>query len=267
MQNNLPVGAQEFAKSLAVAAGEMMRGHYRMVHTVERKQDLTPVTEADMAVNAMVIAEVQQAFPDHGVLGEEASYNQTAEWLWVCDPIDGTYAYMTRVPTSAFSLALVHQGEVLLAIVYTPFTSDMYMAEKGKGAWLGDRRLQVSTRGVEGPAFVCGSGSTTSPHLFIDLPVGIAELQRRGWHTVNFSGIASAGAIIADGAIDGVFYRAPYAHDIAAIALLVTEAGGKVTDIDGQPQRYDGPINGAIVSNGIIHDDLVAIAATIRAQE
>jgi fructose-1,6-bisphosphatase/inositol monophosphatase family enzyme len=115
--NNLPDGVRAFAEELARAAGELMRGHYRLEYTVEQKSDLTPVTEADHLVNELVIDRVQQMYPEHGVLGEEASHNLGADWLWVCDPIDGTAAYMTRVPTSAFSLALVHDGDVKMAPV------------------------------------------------------------------------------------------------------------------------------------------------------
>lgn len=262
--NNLPSGARAFAESLAHAVGEVMRGHYRVEYTVEQKSDLTPVTEADHMVNELVIARVQQAYPEHGVLGEEASYNLGADWLWVCDPIDGTAAYMTRVPTSAFSLALVHDGDVKMAVVYMPFTDELFFAEKGAGAWLGQRSLRVSRRGTDKPAIIGGSGSTTSPYLFIDSAPGIAMLKQKGWYTINFPGIATTGALIADGSIDGVFYIASYAHDIAAIYLLVTEAGGKVTDLNGNPQRYDGAIQGAIVSNGVIHDDLVRMAAILR---
>ena len=264
--NNLPEGARQFAENLARAAGELMRGHYRLEYTVEQKNDLTPVTEADYLVNELVVKRVKEAYPDHGVLGEEASYNLGADWLWVCDPIDGTAAYMTRVPTSAFSLALVHDGDVKMAIVYMPFTNELFFAEKGAGAWLGQRRLRVSTRGIDKPAIIGGSGSTTSPYLFIDSAPGIAMLKQKGWYTINFPGIASTGALIADGSIDGVFYIASYAHDIAAIYLIVTESGGKVTDLNGQHQRYDGTIKGAIVSNGVIHDELVHMAAALRSE-
>ena len=102
----------DFAKALALEAGEIMRKYFRSdrLGTVQ-KDDLTPLTVADTAINDLVIERVQHEFPEHGVLGEEASYEPNRQWIWVVDPIDGTSPYSCGIPISTFSLALVNKKD------------------------------------------------------------------------------------------------------------------------------------------------------------
>ena len=109
----------ETAVSLARQAGEMARANFTLGMAREWKEDSTPVTVTDLAINHLVIAEIGRRFPTHGVLGEEvSSLAPDHEWVWVCDPIDGTIPFSHGIPVTAFSLALTYQGETLLGVVY-----------------------------------------------------------------------------------------------------------------------------------------------------
>ncbi len=251
----------EFAKNMATVAGEIMKKYYRIDQGVEIKEDSTPVTIADKEINDLLIETVKTEFPDYGVLGEEASWNEDREKLWVCDPIDGTIGYMLHIPTSAFSLALVIDGVPKIAIAYNPWVDELYSAVEGKGAFLGDKQIHVSDKKWGERLHIAQSSGGKDPFRDRELVSNLASQQA----FVNSSpGIVYHGCLIADGSIEGRVFLYHTAHDIAATKLIIEEAGGKVTDLGGNEQRYDRKINGAIMSNGLIHDELVKIVRQVR---
>lgn len=256
-----------FAMSVARHAGTIMRAYYR---TSEKqtafKADKSPVTAADREINEYLITAVAATFPTHGVLGEEAS-TMTAEHsdVWVCDPIDGTIPFILGVPTAMFSLAFVRDGVPVLGVAFDPFLDRMFHAVKGYGAMCNDDAIVVGTRSltegavIAGPSYV--QGLLRSQSLY-------ESLRAEGAAIAMFPGNVYKCTLIADGHLDGRIFGGPYAHDIAAIKIIVEEAGGRVTDLDGNEQRYDGRIRGAIISNGTIHQDLIdAVAAFGGAQK
>ena len=251
----------QFAERLARQAGEMMHGAQGSLE-VTMKADHSPVTKVDREVNEMVISEVQEVYPAHGVLGEEASHNDQAEELWVCDPIDGTVAFMVHMPVSAFSIALVRHGEPIVAVIYNPWIDALYSAVKGEGASRNGQTIHVSTRGrqKEERILLAGKGSNAYRGL-LSGPEAQRELRTQNWYILHCSGLAFRGCLVAEGALDATVYNYVGAHDVAALQLIVSEAGGRVTNIQGNPQRYDGPIKGALISNGIVHDRLQSLVA------
>lgn len=246
-----------FAKDMAAQAGTIMRHYYNASDMqVETKSDASPVTVADKEINDLLIARVGEQFPTHGVLGEEAStMTEEHEDVWVCDPIDGTVPFIIGLPTAMFSLAFVRQGVSIVAVAYDPFLNRLFTAVKGRGAYCNDRRIHVDPHElkgarVAGPSYI--AGLIKDRELYDDL-------EARGVHVPMFPGNVYKCTLLADGRIHGRIFSGPGAHDIAAIKLLVEEAGGKVTDLHGNEQRYDRPLRGAIISNGVIHQDLVAV--------
>jgi fructose-1,6-bisphosphatase/inositol monophosphatase family enzyme len=233
-----------------------MREYFNAPRTrkeVGRKSDNTLVTIADTKINELVIAKVTEQYPDHGILGEEASKHSDRPDLWVCDPIDGTNGFVTGEPTSMFSLAYVRDGTTIVAVTYDPFLDRLFTASKQGGTYCNGQKLQVSTLPIE-EATIAGPGGLK------ELERGLALYQdvRHSGATVRlFGGMVYKGCLVAEGKIEGRMFSGLGAHDIAAVKLIVEEAGGKVTDLDGNEQRYDRPIRGAIISNGIIHDDLL----------
>jgi fructose-1,6-bisphosphatase/inositol monophosphatase family enzyme len=247
----------QFAKNLAKEAGEIMLRYFRADQNIEIKADSSPVTVADKEVNSLVIKRVRESYADHGVLGEEESYEIDADLLWVCDPIDGTVAYTYHLPVAMFSLALVKDGEPVVAVAYNPFTRDIYYATKGTGAYRNEHKLSVSGR-KWGKALI-GKTYSNAPDDLLDSPQLLKEVTQAGNKIPQTYGCVFKGCLVAEGSIDSQIFPGNGAHDIAGIKLLVEEAGGLVTDLDGQDQVYNKSINGAVLTNGLIHKDLMAV--------
>jgi histidinol-phosphatase len=249
-----------FARTFAHRAAARLRTLRRDVLRIETKADQSPVTNADLEVNHDFIDAVGHTFPDDGVLGEEASRPGAGPRTWVIDPVDGTRQLILGVPTFMISIALVVEGRPVVAVAENPSTREVYWAVEGRGAHRGRDRLRVSTRdGVSSEAVVsAGGGTLTRPGLEADgllrltvQPELTSVVHRFPWPSV-FSGCK-----VAEGFWDADLYGQRAAHDVAAVCLLVREAGGRVTDRQGHDQRYDGPVNGCIASNGLVHDALV----------
>jgi fructose-1,6-bisphosphatase/inositol monophosphatase family enzyme len=252
----------EFAKNMADAAGKVMRKYYRADQQVETKADHTPVTIADTEINQLVIDRVKREFPDHGLLGEEISWQADREKLWVCDPIDGTSGYVLHVPTSMFALTLVIDGRPVVAVAYNPWAGNLYYAVKNRGAFRDDSPIHVSARkwGSQTIRLAGSSGGNQKEpaNKFSE------KLAQANIYVTSYPGNVFKGCLIAEGSIEGRTFMYSGAHDVAAVKLIIEEAGGKVTDLDGNEQRYDQPINGAIMSNGLIHDELLKLVQASR---
>lgn len=244
----------DFAIGIAKEAGAIMRRYYNSPEMgIQTKTDLSPVTVADTQINQLLIDRVGRMYPDHGVLGEEASTMTGQRDVWVCDPIDGTAPFIFGLPTAMFSLAFVRDGVPLVGVAYDPFMERLFTAVKGGQAFCNDNPITVEEHDIHdarvaGPSYV--DGLLRSRSLYEDLSV-------RGAHIPMFPGNVYKCTLLAEGRIHGRIFGGPGAHDIAALKVIVEAAGGKVTDLDGNEQRYDRPLRGAILSNGTIHQDLL----------
>lgn len=248
----------EFAKALALEAGAIMQKHFMGDLGITYKDNQSRVTVADLAINDLVIERVKQNFPAHSVRGEEKSNQQIGdEYVWVCDPIDGTFPYSAGLALGMFSLALVKDGVPIIAVIYEPITKRLYAAKKGAGATLNDRYINVSSDKLTAGTRVdiCDTISSS----VADLRTVGTELFKNGIKLSNMRSSVVIGGMVADGSLAAMMTFTPHPHDIAAIKLIVEEAGGKVTDLYGNEQRYDQEIKGAILSNGVIHDELVEL--------
>jgi fructose-1,6-bisphosphatase/inositol monophosphatase family enzyme len=246
-----------FAVDLAYRAGEIIKKNFVLGMRKDWKSDGTPVTETDLVINQLVINSVKKEFPNHGILSEEGSnYSKNNEFVWVCDPIDGTIPFSAAIPTCVFSLALVCKGESNLGVIYDPFMDRLFFSEKGKGAFLNGKRISVSKaetleRSIVGISFLKGAK--------FDLCQLYTALIDEGAFNLGVLSSIYMGSLVASGELIASVGPAVKPHDAAALKIIVEEAGGKVTDIFGNNQRYDLDINGCLVSNGIVHDKLVMI--------
>lgn len=247
-----------FAKTVAEKAGAIMQQYYREDQEVTLKSDNSPVTIADQTINQVLIEEVQKTFPEHGVLGEEESWHEDRDFVWVCDPIDGTFSYTMHVPLAMFSVALVVSGRPVVATAYNPWTDALYEAAAGKGSRRNGQPIHVSNTAWGERTSLLGSshGGSREP---VDDPVLWKELQQKKVHVTKLPGTVFKGCLVAEGSADGRIFIHNGAHDIAAIKLIIEEAGGTVTDLAGNEQPYNQPINGAVMSNGVIHEDLIRL--------
>ncbi|MFA6098422.1 MAG: inositol monophosphatase [Patescibacteria group bacterium] len=247
---------KSFSLSLAEQAGKIISQHFNTKHEIEIKHDESPVTIVDKTVNLLVLNSIKKEFPNHGFIGEEGgSFSEKAEYVWICDPLDGTIPFSAGMTVCCFTLALLRNGQPILGVIYNPFTDRLYFAEKNKGAFLNDEQIHVSkvaaiSRNLIG---ICVWNNST-----YDLTGTVTKLISLGMNMQTGS-TSYLGALVASGeAVANIFpHNTPW--DIAAQKIIIEEAGGKVTDMFGNDQKYDGPTKGGLISNGIIHDKLIEI--------
>lgn len=246
---------KSFAIDLAYKAGETIKANCKLSATIDYKGGYSPVTEFDISINNMVIEAVHKYYPDHGVLAEElSSLSKNQDYIWVCDPIDGTIPFSHGIPISTFSLALVKNGNPILGVIYDPFMDRLFFAEKGSGATLNNQTIKVSDSiNFQEDVIAFEAWSRAKFDL---LPV-ITDLSNHDIKAMILCSIAYGNMMVACGEFVATIFPGIHAHDIAATKIIVEEAGGKVTDLFGKEQRYDQVINGAIVSNGVCHDKLL----------
>ncbi len=246
---------KDLAISLAQKAGEIMRQNFQAGMKMEWKSDNSPVTIADLAINKLVIDEITKNFPNHNVKGEEQDNIHTnSEYLWVCDPVDGTIPFSHGLPISTFSLALVKNGESILGVIYDPFMDRLFYAEKGKGSYLNDQPIHTSGHDQIKQSLINIESFETAVYQMWPINKSLAF---QGSKTMRLASIIYPSALIAQGEVTACIFPHNTAHDVAAVKIIVEEAGGKVTDLFGNEQRYDQPLKGAIISNGKIHDLLI----------
>lgn len=255
----------DFAKGLADEAGMVMLQYFQIGVANETKalEGNTPVTVADKAINSLVIEAIKIQYPDHAVVGEEESNNQDdAEYTWVCDPIDGTIPYVMGVPTNVFSLAMVDkEGRPVVAVVYDPHMKRKYWATKDGGAFMNDLPIKVNDVSEMSEAYIGGSGGRSSVLKAAEFKGAVIAACYR---PMILSCVIYEAMLVATGQIAATVFPGAGAHDTATAKLIVEEAGGKVTDVFGNEQRYDQPVKGAIMSNGAIHQVLVNLAAEYK---
>lgn len=247
----------QFAQDVAYKAGDIMRRHLQIGITAQTKADGTPVTIADTEIDTMVSEAVKSTYPHHAILSEEGDISpDPAEYTWVCDPLDGTQPYTFGIPVSMFSLALVQNGTPILGVMYDPYEKRMYHALKGEGAYLNGERITVNNQATLAHNHVALPGSAEG---LLDSGGLLHEAIQRHIKTFTFVCVTAEAALVTNGQIVGNVYGHSSPWDIASIKIIVEEAGGKVTDLSGNEQHYDQPIRGAVVSNRLVHDELVSL--------
>lgn len=246
----------EFAKEIAIEAGKIMLKYFNADNETAYKIDKTIVTKADTEINEYLIRKVKETYPHHSVDGEEKQFGDS-EYVWVCDPIDGTAMYARHIPTFVFSLALVHNGESIVGLVYDAFMNNLYTAIKGEGAYLNGNKIHVNDVVLDDMRSVAHYDMhPSSEYNIFDV---IKELGKKSYF-VSIGSIIRASMCVASGDFNLAIFplRRHRNCDIAAAKVIVEEAGGVVTDLFGNDQRYDEDINGAVISNGVIHDEVIA---------
>ena len=247
----------EFAKSIAYKAGEIMIKYFKSDNGASYKYDQTIVTKADTEINSYLIRRVKETFPTHSVDGEEEQFGES-DYVWVCDPVDGTAMYARHIPVAVFSLALVIKGVPIVGVVYDPFMKNLYSAVKGKGAYMNGEKIFVSDIKLDDMKSVSHFDMWTKAEYNVyDV---IKKLGERTYF-VSVGSIIRACMCIANGDFNlAIFPGTKHKNcDIAAVKVIVEEAGGKVTDLFGHEQRYDQDIKGAIISNGLVHSQVVSL--------
>jgi histidinol-phosphatase len=239
----------ELALELADLADPLALGRFRDHDLlVETKADLTPVTEADRAVEEAIAQRLARDRPADGVLGEEHGVRAAnGDRRWIVDPIDGTRNYSRGIPVWATLIALEQEGEIRLGVVSAPALERRWWAERGGGAFADGDPIHVSSIERIEDAVLC-----------LQLEAAPAALVERCWHARSF-GDFWAHMLVAEGAVDGAVDAIGIREwDLAAVQVIVEEAGGRFSDFDGISRIDSGT---AVTSNGLLHEELLAAVA------
>ncbi len=256
--NNTMEQYAAFAKRLAHDAETIALKYFGFETETTWKEDNTPLTKADTEINDLVIKRISETFPTHSIYGEEKSLTKAgSEYIWVCDPIDGTMAFSCGLPMFVFSLALVDQsnGQPMLGVINDPVMHNMYWAQKGGGAYRNGKTIIVSTNtSLENTYLLTGaSGKDVG---FSNLPFHKLMSDKKA-RVMKFPSFVYGGIQVANGKFAGGAFYGKYGHDVAALKIITEEAGGKVTDLNGEPRRYDQNGIGCVVSNGVLHEEIL----------
>lgn len=226
---------------------------------VETKPDLTPVTEADTAVERAIRDRLAASRPDDAILGEEFGDTGASARRWILDPIDGTKNFVRRIPVWATLIALQEGDTVTVGVVSAPALQRRWWAARGRGAFADDglqgapRRLSVSAVAEIGDAQLSTSGLAGWERL--GRWEAVLELFRRSWRTRAFGDFWSY-MLVAEGGVDIALEPEVSLWDLAAAQIIVEEAGGRFTDLSGVP-RADG--GSALATNGLLHEPALEI--------
>jgi len=246
------------AVEAVVRAGELQRSRFGSHINVKKKGAIDLVTEIDLEVERVFRAMIAERFPDHAVLAEEMGETGAgARYRWVFDPLDGTSNYAHGIPIFCSTLALEIDGVVTVGAIFDPNRNELFTAERGVGAWLNGERLHVSDTATLSDAMLV-TGFPYDVRERLDDYLGLFGAYLSKARAVRRLGSAAIDLCwTAAGRMDAFWERGLQVWDMMAGALIVQEAGGCVTAIDGGPwQPFDGHV---LASNGHVHDEMVAV--------
>ena len=256
------------ASEVAREAGALLRHYYEKGVTAEFKGDVDIVTEADRASEKLIGERLRTLFPDHGIFGEEGTRQQLdAEYRWYVDPLDGTTNFAHGFPYFCVSLGLEHRpagtaanadGILVAGVIYEPLRNELFLAERGKGAYLNGRRIHTSNASMMQEALLATGfpsqkrHENPNVHFYHELTLRTHGVRRAGAAAIDL-------AYTAAGRVDGYWEFNLNPWDTAAGALLVEEAGGEITCFDGSPFRLDS--REVLATNGKIGVELRQVFA------
>ncbi len=231
---NIAVKAARRAASVINRAARDLEGV-----TVTRKRQNDYVTEVDHAAEAAIIEVLKKAYPGHAILAEESGAAGSSEYQWVIDPLDGTTNFIHGFPQYAISIALRHRGALEQAVVFDPGRNELFTATRGRGAFLNDRRIRVSKRAKLAESLI-GTGFPFRDLQHLDEYMAAFRTVTRATAGIRRAGAAALDlAYVAAGRLDGFWEIGLSPWDMAAGALLILEAGGLVSDFDGESGYLD----------------------------
>lgn len=252
----------DFAIETARAAGRVLAERFgRASLEVKHKGDIDLVTESDLAAERLIVERIRSYYPRHAILAEESgtATHEGADksaYKWIVDPLDGTTNYAHGYPCYCVSIALEHEGELKLGVIYDPTRDEMFAAERGAGATLNGRRIRVSGINDLNQALLCTGypydvrGRDNFARNFTNFIMHAQGVRRDGSAALDL-------AYVACGRFDGFWEEGLRPWDVAAGVVLILEAGGHVSRYDGSPfDIYTPPI---MASNGLVHEAMMRV--------
>ncbi len=230
-------------------AADISRSYYAGNFTVTTKADRTPVTQADVECEEAIARIILERFPEHGFFGEETGKTQAdADFLWLVDPIDGTKGFVRQYPFFSTQIALMHAGEIILGVSSGTMMDELAWAEKGKGAWLNGEALSIST--IEDPHSAAISTGNLKSLAESEAWSALAAIVAGADRTRGYGDFYHY-HLLASGKIEAVIESDVNILDIAALSIIVSEAGGVFTDMNGKSPDLD--THSVLAANPVLH--------------
>ncbi len=248
----------EFAEDVARGAGEILRRNHGSRQSIRYKGEINLVTAVDTESEKYIMDRIRSAFPDHGILSEESSeLRSPSAFRWIVDPLDGTTNYAHNYPFFCVSIGLEMEGRVIAGAVFDPMRGESFTGAAGSGAWLNGNPIAVSDVGdlrrsllATGFAYDVKTSSDNNLDHFREFVFTGQAIRRDGAAALDLCYLAA-------GRFDGFWELSLRPWDTAAGVLILLEAGGVVTRLDGSPWRIHEP--DILASNGRIHDRMVEV--------
>ncbi len=256
---------KKFARDFAREAGEIIReGFFKNLDRTV-KEDNTLVTEYDTRVNDLLIQRVKEAFPEHAVFGEESKFvgAENAEYVWTCDPIDGTKAFTMSVPLITLMLSLVYKGDPIVGLIYDPILDRIVTAEKGEGALFNDEKVSHPPHTNIKNAYI--AYSVNMKYNYVNMFGIWTEFTKHNVH-FSYTHIGMAGLLLASGNIDAIVMPFFSHYEFLTLKLILSESGFVMTNLLGQPIiDIQDKKQGLIMAKPELHADILRVIDPITA--
>jgi myo-inositol-1(or 4)-monophosphatase len=252
---------KKFLYDTAVGAGNVLMKYYHKAHSIKIKEGAGIVTEADHAAEAFVMKQIKKFYPQSDIITEESGeFLSEKSWCWIIDPLDGTSNYAHQFPSFCVSIGLHEDGEGKAGVIYHPILKELFYAEKGCGAYLNNKKISVSkiskvSQSLFGTGFYYSKGEPlrVETEIFRKMNEAALAVRRPGSAALDL-------AYVACGRYEGFWERGLSSWDVAAGFVLISEAGGKMSDYTGKPT--DVFHKEVIASNGVVHNEMVSIISS-----
>ena len=254
---------EKFIQQIAKKAGREVLKRFGKVGVKYMKSEALwdCVTEADLVSDSIMVSAIRKKYPDHGIISEEfGSHNPDADYVWIIDPIDGTYNFASHVPQFGVMICLAFRNEIILSIVNLPATGEFFFAKKGKGTYLNGRRVYCSKTKRLHNSFGAGSSSirTRTARFLLKL---VAAAKAEDIQLGSMASMAVNAAYTACGRRDWLVALTGALHDFAPVYLILKEAGCKVTDMKGHPWKF-GQLE-MVAANPTLHKQLLKLTKNV----
>ena len=249
----------EFAKSTAIEAGSILMQHFGKISSIKKKStEIDLVTNADIESETFILNKIKTTFPQHQIIAEESNLTQgSSDYRWIIDPLDGTTNFVHNLPIFSVSIGLQYNEETVLGVVYNPAVDKCFWAEKNDGAFLNGKPIHItSTITLSNSLLVTGFPYIHDDRwekgfdLFKDLYRRTQGIRRLGAATLDF-------CFVAMGRFDGFWEFGLQPWDVCAGAIILEEAGGKVSDWNDSPMPFSG--QRVLATNGHIHGEMLDV--------
>lgn len=255
----------EVAVEIALEAGKILREEYALPPDIHYKGDVDLVTQADKRSEHAIVTRLTKYFPDHSIAAEEGTGHQrSSEFYWHVDPLDGTTNFAHKYPCFAVSIGVAQNDSLLAGVVYNPIHEELFAAALGEGSTMNGKKISVAKVAALSSSLLCTGfpvqqrSANPNIHYYYDFTLRSHGVRRDGSAALDL-------ACVAAGRFDGFWEFGLKTWDAAAGVLLVQEAGGKVSDFDGNPYRLGGPV--LLATNSLIHKEMRETALAISRRD